>query len=389
MFFSRIPRMRLTIGLPFELHEHWTGGAYYVRNLVCALGLLPAHERPRLVVIGDQRAFDYLRGETAYPGLVRIEPGALGRAVARTLPFGLGRDSREIDVILLGGPDGFEDRAVQWVPDFQEKRLPQFFPPEEVQARFVRNTAWFDRHRHVMVSSRDVKADLERFYGGHANRAHVVPFASFVERDLAKVTPADVRARYGLPERYFACTNQLWAHKNHGVVIRALGLIDPGREIPPVVLTGKEDDYRDPAYAPSVRRLAAELGVERRLRFLGFIPRADQLALSQGAVCVIQPSLCEGWSTVVEDAKAMGKQVLASDIAVHREQLAANADFFAPDDAEALARLIERYADEDPVPQPVDYDRAKLAYARTLIEMAKEAARDFEKRRIPRVVVSQ
>jgi glycosyltransferase involved in cell wall biosynthesis len=379
---------RLSIGLPFELHEHWTGGAYYVRNLVCALRLLPAHERPHLVVIGDQRAFDYLKDETDYPDLARIEPTVLGRAAPRTLPFGLGRDRSEIDVILLGGPDGFEDRAVQWVPDFQEKRLPQFFPPEEVEARFERNTRWFDRHRHVMVSSRDVKADLERFYGGHANQVHVVPFASFVEAELAKVTPVEVRARYGLPKRYFACTNQLWAHKNHGVVIRALGLIGPGRQLPPVVLTGKEDDYRDPAYAPSVRRLAAELGVEGRLRFLGFIPRADQLALSQGSICVIQPSLCEGWSTVVEDAKAMGKHVLASDIAVHREQLAANADFFAPDDAEALARLIERHADEDPTVQPIDYGRAKLAYARTLIEMAREAARDFATRKVPRVIVT-
>lgn len=377
---------RLTIGLPFELHEHWTGGAYYVRNLVSALGLLPAGERPRLVMIGDQEAFDYLSHETGYPDLVRIEPAALGRAGPRRLPFGLGRQPGEIDVILLGGPEGFEDRAIQWVPDFQEKRLPQFFPPQEVEARFVRNSQWFDRHRHVMVSSRDVKADLERFYGGHKNRAHVVPFASFVERDLAAVSPAEVRARYDLPERYFACTNQLWAHKNHGVVIEALGLIDPARELPPVVLTGKEDDYRDPAYAPSVRRLAAELGVDHRLRFLGFIPRADQLALSMGSICVIQPSLCEGWSTVVEDAKAMGKHVLASDIAVHREQLDANADFFAPDDAQALARLIERYAETDPAPQPIDYDAAKRTYAQALIGMAREAARDFEARRVPRVI---
>lgn len=376
---------RLTLGLPFELHEHWTGGAYYVRNLVAALALLPARERPRLVMIGDERAFDYLKQETAYPDLVRIEPAALGRAEPRRLPFGIGRDPHEIDVILLGGPEGFEDRAIQWVPDFQEKRLPQFFPVQEVDARFVRNTQWFERHRHVMVSSRDVKADLEWFYGAHANRAHVVPFASFVAQDLAG--PAEIRARYGLPERWFACTNQLWAHKNHGVVIRALGLIDPARELPPVVLTGKEDDYRDPAYAPSVRRLAAELGVEHRLKFLGFIPRADQLALSKAAICVIQPSLCEGWSTVVEDAKAMGKHVLASDIAVHREQLAANADFFAPDDAAALARLIERYAEADPAPRPIDYGAAKRAYAQALIGMAREAARDFETRRIPRVVV--
>jgi glycosyltransferase involved in cell wall biosynthesis len=378
---------RLTLGLPFELHEHWTGGVYYVRNLVCALGLLPAGRRPRLIVLGDDpRALAYLKTETSYPGLRMVEAGVLSRADATRLPFGLGRDPREVDAILLGGPPGLEDRAIQWVPDFQEKRFPEFFPPSEVEARFVRNTDWFSRHRHVMVSSQDVKADLARFYGAHANEVHVTPFASFVERDLASVDAGEVRARYGLPGRYFICTNQFWAHKNHRVLIEALGRIPADRDLPPVVLTGKEQDYRDPDYAPSVRRLAAELGVEHRLRFLGFIPRADQLSLSQDAVCVIQPSLCEGWSTVVEDAKAMGRHVLASDIAVHREQLETRADFFAPHDAGALAALIERYADRDPAPGPIDYAAAKQAYAEALMAMAEDAVRDFRRRRVPRVL---
>jgi hypothetical protein len=377
----------LTIALPFELHEHWTGGVYYVRNLVSALALLPDSQRPRLAIIGDDpRALDYLKQETGYPGLRMIAAGDIARAPARRLPFGLGRDPDDIDVIMHGGPPGLEDRGVQWVPDFQEKRLPQFFPAEEVQARLTRNADWFARHRHVMVSSQDVRHDLERFYGGHANRVHVVPFAAFVERELASVEAGEVRAKYGLPERYFICTNQFWAHKNHGVLLRALGLIDRARPLPPVVLTGKEQDYRDPDYAPSVRRLAAELGVEDRLRFLGFIPRADQLSLSAGAICVIQPSLCEGWSTVVEDAKAMGRHVLASDIAVHREQLAQNADFFAPNDAATLARLIERYAEQDPVGAPVDDAAAQRGYAAALLAMAKTAARDFQQRGVARLI---
>lgn len=378
---------RLTLGLPFELHEHWTGGVYYVRNLVCALGLLPASRRPRLVVLGDDpRALEYLRTETGYPQLRMVAPADLARGQPSPLPFGLGRDRREVDVILLGGPPGLEDRAIQWVPDFQEKRFPEFFPKSEVEARFVRNTDWFTRHRHVMVSSQDVKADLARFYGGHANRVHVVPFASFVEKDLASVDAAEVRGRYGLSERYFICTNQFWAHKNHRVLIEALGRIAADKTLPPVVLTGKEQDYRDPDYAPSVRRLAQELGVEHRLRFLGFIPRPDQLSLSQGAICVIQPSLCEGWSTVVEDAKAMGKHVIASDIAVHREQLHANADFFAPHAADELAALIEAYAERDPRPRPIGYEVAKRAYAEALLSMAEDAARDFRRRRIARVL---
>ncbi len=124
------------------------------------------------------------------------------------------------------------------------------------------------------------------------------------------------------------------------------------------------------------------------MRFLGFLPRADQLALMAGAVAVVQPSLCEGWSTVVEDAKALGRHVIASDIAVHREQLATGADFFAPDDAEALAGLLNRYAAADPAPVTADYRLAERRFADELWRMAAAVDRDFRRRKVPRLVVS-
>ncbi len=137
-----------------------------------------------------------------------------------------------------------------------------------------------------------------------------------------------------------------------------------------------------------MRRLAAELGVEDRTRFLGFIPRPDQLGLMAGAVAVIQPSLCEGWSTTVEDAKALGRQVLASDIAVHREQLDRNADFFAGGDAAALAMLLRRYAPADPQVTPVDYDQARRRFAEDLLRMCREVVADLRRRRADRLVIS-
>jgi hypothetical protein len=38
------------------------------------------------------------------------------------------------------------------------------------------------------------------------------------------------------------------------------------------------------------------------------------------AQAIIQPSLFEGWSTVVEDAKAMNQTIILSDLRVHKEQ---------------------------------------------------------------------
>ncbi|HEY5412110.1 MAG TPA: glycosyltransferase family 1 protein [Caulobacteraceae bacterium] len=378
---------RLTIGLRYKHQDAWVGGVYYVRNLVSAFGLLPAAERPRLIIVGgDKAALEELEAATGYPRLERLSRTRLQVEPAPRLPWPFaGRREEEIDLLLMGSPPGLEFRGVQWVPDFQEHRFPEHFPPEELTARIERNDRWFARHRHVMVSSQDVAEDLARHYGRYANRVHVVRFASFMPPGAVPAEAAGLRRRHGLPDRYFLCANQFWRHKNHALVLRALA--EAGPSVPPVVFTGREEDYRDAEHGPSVRRLAVELGLGERARFLGFIPRADQLGLMGGAVAVIQPSLCEGWSTSIEDAKALGRPVLASDIAVHREQLGDQADLFEGDDPAALARLLQRYARTDPEARPLDYDRARRRFAEDLMGMCREVAADFRRRRARRLVV--
>ncbi len=377
---------RLTIGLRYRDKDAWVGGIYYVRNLVRALGLLPAARRPRLIVIGgDAEGLADLRKATGYSDLRRVSRSRLSRAPR--LPIGRGGED-EIDVILLGAPPGLEDRAVQWIPDFQEHRFPQFFPPEELESRLRSNQDRLSSSRHLMVSSRDVAEDVTRYYGHFDLQTHVVRFASFTDPDLQPTDARDVRQRHALAGRYFICSNQFWRHKNHAVVLRALSEAreDPGA--PPMVFTGLEEDYRDPAYGPSVRALAAELGVEDRVRFLGFLPRGDQLALIAGAVAVVQPSLCEGWSTVVEDAKALGRHVLASDIAVHREQLDAGVDLFEAEDHRQLARLLLRYRDADPPVRTADYALARQRFAGDLWDVVTEVERDLGRQRTPRILIS-
>ena len=338
------------------------------------------------MVGGDKAALAALKAATGYERLERLSRTRIETAPAKRglQPFARDGDD-EIDLLLMGSPPGLEFRAVQWVPDFQEHRFPEHFPPEELAARLERNARWFSDHRHVMVSSQDVADDFTRHYGQRANRVHVVPFAVFPPPEGVSADLQALRQRYGLPERYFLCANQFWRHKNHALVLRALAQAGP--DVPPVAFTGLEEDYRDPDHGPSVRRLAAELGLEDRARFLGFIPRNDQLGLMAGAIALIQPSLCEGWSTSIEDAKSLGRHVLASDIAVHREQLTSNADVFGVEDAQALAALLGRYAVNDPAITPVDYAQSRQRFAQDLMAMCREAADDFRRRRVDRLII--
>lgn len=373
---------RLTVGLRFKPQESWTGGVYYVRNLISALALLPEPQRPRLVAIGaDADAVDELKAATGYADLRRLSRGRLERAPARR--FLEPATAEEVAVILMGSPPGLEDRGIHWTPDFQEHRFPQFFDQTERDVRYAHNAERFASHRHLMVSSQDVADDLRRFYPQVTAEVHVLRFATFFEPPAAAAV-ADARARHGLPARYLLCSNQFWRHKNHALALRALALAP---DAPPVAFTGREDDHRDPGYAPRMRALAAELGLGERARFLGFLPRDEQLALMAGALAVVQPSLCEGWSTVVEDAKALGRPVLASDIAVHREQLGPAADLYDPHDPAALAARLARWRQDDPPPLQLDYPAARRRFADELHRMVLAVARDLDRRRVDRLVI--
>jgi glycosyltransferase involved in cell wall biosynthesis len=106
------------------------------------------------------------------------------------------------------------------------------------------------------------------------------------------------------------------------------------------------DDYRNPFY-PS--ELVAEIS-RRNLRaqfiLLGMVPRRHLYALIRQSLAVLQPSLFEGWSSSIEEAKSLGKAVIASNLDVHLEQNAPGAIYFNPQDPQELANCLMRFEQE-------------------------------------------
>jgi hypothetical protein len=71
------------------------------------------------------------------------------------------------------------------------------------------------------------------------------------------------------------------------------------------------------------------------------------------AIAVLNPSLFEGWSTTVEEAKAQGKQMILSSLPVHMEQAQEHrARFFYPEDSGALAKLLDDVTLNSRIPPP-------------------------------------
>lgn len=244
-----------------------------------------------------------------------------------------------IDVLSHSGHLGPRSKfpTISWIPDFQHRRLPEFFSQAERKSRdgiFRRMAAYSSR---VIVSSNDARNDLLNFQPGLEQNIDVLHFMPSLQtaQDAAEIER--VRSKYSLPDHYFHVPNQLWKHKNHAVIIEALGALKDMGHTSIVISTGSTNDYRHPDHYAALQALAADRGVSEQMRFLGLVPEQDMRLIMDGATAMINPSRFEGWSTTVEEAKAIGKVMVLSDLPVHREQNPRAGLYFAPDDAQQLA----------------------------------------------------
>ena len=328
----------------------WLGGRYYLHNLALALAQLPETERPRLFGIapgGEAEEFAGLRLLTPVPELP---------------------DDADVVFPNWNVPPRTAATQLHWIPDLQHRRLSGTFSRLERLKREVAFVRFAVPARRIVVSSEVVRRDAARAYPPFARRLRVLRFTTVVPPGLTGTDPAETLARYNLEPGYLFLPNQFWKHKNHAVAFAAAA--DLGRVL---VCTGATDDHRDPAY---FGRLTA--GLPSTVRILGVVPRTDYLQLLRGAAAVVQPSRFEGWSSVVEDARAFGKPIALSDIAVHREQSPPGAQFFDPDDAGALADAVEAAAAGGPVPEAdalTDQSERVTAYARAFVTLVSNLRR--------------
>lgn len=235
--------------------------------------------------------------------------------------------------------------GISWIPDFQHNRLQSMFSPEEIDNRVKFSKRIIENGNPLVLSSNDCKNDANKYYG-RKDKIAVVPFVSFIENDILELTQekeADILNKYNLAsQKYIYVANQFWKHKNHIVVIEAINRLINSDTIGTIkiVFTGKLRDPRNPEFIESISSYFKDEKLNGHLSNLGFIDRIDQIVIMKNAKFIIQPSLFEGWGTVVEDAKVLDKTILLSDIPVHREQMNEKCILFDPYNPDLLAELI-------------------------------------------------
>lgn len=250
----------------------------------------------------------------------------------------------------------FAKKGIFWIPDFQHRTLPEFFKPEELARKEQNDLRMVMSENPMVLSSYDSKHDLERFYPDYHCKIEVVHFVSYIEPEVRAITPEmeqQVQEKFGLAKKYIYLPNQFWQHKNHIVAVKAIELLKKRHALDDYdfVFTGNLQDYRNPEYIDRLKAIMEAPEVADSIKLLGFVDRTEQLCIMKNAQFIVQPSLCEGWGTVLEDAKVLDKTVLLSNIPVHEEQKNEKCHLFDPHQPQELSDLMEKMAKEAAKPE--------------------------------------
>jgi glycosyltransferase involved in cell wall biosynthesis len=164
-------------------------------------------------------------------------------------------------------------------------------------------------------------------------RFTVVPHGHEPSRAVMASGAELICERYELGgSRVVLCVAAKRPHKNQELLIRAARTLDPDIVI---VLAGHAEPYEQ-----QLRALARELGVDGRIRFVGYVSDEDLEGLWGVADCAAFPTLGEGFGIPVIEALAHGVPAAVSDIPVLREVGGDLPHYFDPHDPLDGARAI-------------------------------------------------
>lgn len=339
------PEQYLFLTLPGE-------DAWLSRHLhgPCKLASRPRRMRTRQWITGTlpRRAVEFAPWLLRIRGIVRtVIPSALQR-----LPTSDGTlESAGAGVLHFPQQSAFLTPvpSIYQPWDLQHLHLPDFFPSDVHAARERSYKEYCRQAGLVVVASHWAKSDLMKHYGLRAEKIAVIPvpppLAAYEPLSDSKVS--DIVGRLGLPDRFLFYPAQTWEHKNHLRLLEALAITRTRyRADILVVCSGRQNDH-----FREIEKEVNRLGLERQVRFLGFVSQDEVQAIYRRSHGLIFPSLFEGWGLPVVEAFFVGLPVACARVTSLPELVGDAALLFDPREPSGIADAMWRLWTEDPLRQ--------------------------------------
>lgn len=227
--------------------------------------------------------------------------------------------------------------------DLQHLHYPQFFTPSDIAWRETVYPAGCHLAHTVVVGSQWIKDDVVRQYRVSPEKVQVIP-----EGPPTQLYPepsqdflTTIKNKYQLEQPFALYPAITWPHKNHIHLLEALAYLRDTCGLT-IRLVCPGSRYEDSW--PRIERCAGELKLWPQVKFLGFIPEEDLLAILRLSQFLVMPSLFEAISLPIFDAWLEGVPVACSNVTALPDQAMDAALLFDPHCVESIADAIAKVA---------------------------------------------
>jgi len=256
-------------------------------------------------------------------------------------------------------PYTYQKPTILSMHDIQQVHYPQFFSKMQLDSRHMRFQLSAEMVTYVQASSQFIKEDLLRYFKCLSpEQIVVIPEGVMIEEFSAPIDN-DVVLKYGLPSDFLFFPAQLWFHKNHITVLKALNHLYRVRGLKiPMVMTGEK-------YTGAEQIISYIKDQEMNyVYYLGKVPFSDMVALYQRARFFITAVLYESSSLPFLEAAAAGCPIIASGTPPNLEMAQIlKASLFGPlNDGELAELLAKIWVDDALISDHVNYNRINIDY---------------------------
>jgi glycosyltransferase involved in cell wall biosynthesis len=221
------------------------------------------------------------------------------------------------------------------VHDLIPEKFPEMFGDPWAAAEIEQRRVCIAQAMRIITISRATADDVAARYPEAAGKIRTVYFGC---DHLRRAAGAGSRSASPGGARYALYVGERTKYKNFRVVFEAMGCAAWPKDVGLVVAGPPfKEDERTIADGLAARGLS--------IRHAGRPTDAELAVLYAGAMCVVVPSLCEGFGFPVLEGQAAGTVVVCSDVPVFREVAGAGAIFFDPKKPEELARAVGEAGD--------------------------------------------
>jgi glycosyltransferase involved in cell wall biosynthesis len=193
--------------------------------------------------------------------------------------------------------------------------------------------------RRIVAISESGRQDIHTYFG--VPLAHIDVVTPAVDAHFRPRPPAEVedfRRREELPPRFLLHVGTLQPRKNIPLLLEALAQLNRP-DLPLILAGGKGWFYHD------IFARVQELGLEKQVRFAGYVPDAELPLWYNAASLLLFPSVYEGFGMPLIQAMACGTPVVAANTSAVPEAAGEAALYFDPHDASALAEQMATVLD--------------------------------------------